>query len=455
MPFLDKSGYIWEEPEMIIRKKGPLKGSMTVPGDKSISHRAVMLGALSEGTTMVENFLMGDDCLSTISCFKKLGISIDVDMDNKRVVVHGRGLNGLSAPDDILDVGNSGTTIRLMSGILCGQKFTSTLTGDTSIRKRPMGRILTPLKQMGADIESLNNDSFAPLCINGSQAFLSAIRSNNYSHTLKGIHYISPVASAQVKSCVLLAGLFADGKTSVTEPAVSRNHTELMLVDFGASVVTEGTTTSVFPQPKLTARKLCVPGDISSAAFFIAAALIVPNSELMIKNVGINPTRDGIIRVCRMMGADIRLENERKSGSEPVADIYVRSSSLKGVEIAGDIIPALIDEIPVIAVLSCFAEGKTVIKNAEELKVKESNRLEVIAKNLTNMGADIIPTDDGMIINGGKPLHGAVIDSRMDHRIAMAFAIAGLAADGETEILNPECVSISYPEFFDTLLMKL
>lgn len=431
---------------MIIRKKGPLKGIITVPGDKSISHRAIMLGALSDGITEVDNFLMGEDCLSTISCFRQLGIPIEIDSDSHRVTIHGKGLDGLSTPKNILDVGNSGTTIRLLSGILCGQRFPSVITGDSSIRKRPMGRIITPLEQMGADIISANNDQRAPLMIN-SKADTSkpGIAAN---HILRGIHYQSPVASAQVKSCILLAGLYSDKETKVTEPAPSRNHTELMLSEFGARVTTAGNTASVLPRPRLTGRRLYVPGDISSAAYFIAGALIVPNSEMLIKNVGINPTRDGIINVCRMMGADIRLENIRKEGGEPVADIYVRHSNLQGIEIGGAIIPTLIDEIPIIAVLSCFAKGKTVIKNAEELKVKESNRIEVMVKNLSDMGADITATDDGMIINGGRPLHGSVIDSKMDHRIAMSFAIAGLAADGETQILNPECVNISYPEFF-------
>ncbi|TAH69859.1 MAG: 3-phosphoshikimate 1-carboxyvinyltransferase [Anaerolineaceae bacterium] len=436
---------------MIIQKKGPIKGSLTVPGDKSISHRSIMLGALSEGITEVENFLMGDDCLSTISCFRQLGIPIDFDPSSQRVTIHGKGLGGLSSSNDVLDVGNSGTTIRLMSGILCGQGFSSTITGDSSIRKRPMGRILTPLRQMGADIDSTNNDSCAPLNIKGSDMSLSSIEGKDLIHRLKGIHYHSPVASAQVKSCVLLAGLYADGITTVTEPALSRNHTELMLSEFGASVTVLGNTASVHPRPKLTGRKLSIPGDISSAAYFIAAALIVPNSELLIKNVGINPTRDGIINVCRMMGAEISLENIRKDGGEPVADILVRYSNLKGIEISGDIIPTLIDEIPIIAVLSCFAEGKTTIRNAEELKVKESNRIDLIVKNLSYMGADIIATEDGMIISGGRSLHGTVIDSKMDHRIAMAFTIAGLAADGTTQILNPECVNISYPDFFKNL----
>ena len=434
---------------MIIQKKGPLKGSMTVPGDKSISHRAIMLGALSEGITEIENFLMGDDCLSTISCFRQLGIPIDIISGTHRVAIHGKGLDGLNAPNGALDVGNSGTTIRLLSGILCGQKFPSIITGDSSIRKRPMGRILTPLEQMGADIKSSNNDLKAPLKINSSdKASLLCMDTN---HLLRGIHYQSPVASAQVKSCVLLAGLYADKETKVTEPSLSRNHTELMLSEFGASVTVVDNTASLLPRPKLTGRKLSVPGDISSAAYFIAAALIVPNSELLIKNVGINPTRDGIIKVCRMMGADINLENIRKNGGEPVADILVRHSNLMGIEIGGSIIPTLIDEIPIISVLSCFAKGKTIIKNAEELKVKESNRIEVMVKYLSAMGADIRATEDGMIINGGKPLHGAEINSRLDHRIAMTFAVAGIAADGDTHILDPECVAISYPEFFKGL----
>ncbi|NLL72318.1 MAG: 3-phosphoshikimate 1-carboxyvinyltransferase [Clostridiales bacterium] len=428
---------------MIIKKNGPLKGSIRVPGDKSISHRAIMLGSLSDGKTEVDNFLMGDDCISTISCFRQLGIPIDLDSNKHKVTIHGKGLDGLTAPSNqVLDVGNSGTTIRLLSGILAGQSFPSIITGDASIVKRPMGRILTPLRQMDADIESKDNNNCAPLQINKLGRNVK----------LNGIHYHSPVASAQVKSCALLAGLYADGETKVTEPYVSRNHTELMLSEFGASVHVSDNTASILPRPKLTGRKINVPGDISSAAYFIAAALIVANSELLIKNVGINPTRDGILQVCRMMEADISLENIRTDGGEPSADILVRHSNLKGIEIGGSIIPTLIDEIPIIAVLSCFAEGKTIIKNAEELKVKESNRIEVIVKNLTNMGADITATDDGMIINGGKTLHGAKIDSKLDHRIAMAFTVAGLAADGSTSILDPECVNISYPEFFKDIL---
>lgn len=413
----------------------PLKGIIQIPGDKSISHRAVMFGSLAKGDTRITNFLQGADCLSTISCFQKMGISIENNVDH--VIIHGKGLHGLSAPTEILDVGNSGTTTRLISGILAGQNFTSEIIGDASIQKRPMKRIITPLSQMGADIISLKENGCAPLRINGKP--------------LSAIHYQSPVASAQVKSCVLLAGLYADGETLVTEPALSRNHTELMLSSFGATVKSVGTTASILPDPELIGQDIEVPGDISSAAFFIAAALMVPGSEVYIKHVGINPTRDGILRVCVAMGADIKMENKRIMGGEPVADLIVRSSSLHGTVIEGDIIPTLIDEIPIIAVLAAYADGTTVIRNAEELKVKESNRLDIMVESLTAMGVDIEGTEDGMIIRGGKPLHGAVIDSHLDHRIAMAFAVASLIAEGTTTITRADCVDISYPNFYSDL----
>ena len=421
---------------MLFHKSHPLKGEITVPGDKSISHRGSMLGALANGTTSITNFLKGADCLSTISCFQKMGIEIE-ETENE-ILVHGKGLHGLSAPKEILDAGNSGTTTRLISGILAGQNFSCDLTGDASIQKRPMKRIMTPLSMMGADITSVHNNGCAPLHIKGAP--------------LKGISYQSPVASAQVKSCVLFAGLYADGKTSVTEPFLSRNHSELMLSSFGASVQTCGTTATIEPDPVLTAQKVEVPGDISSAAFFIAAGLLIPGSELLIKNVGINPTRDGILRVCRQMGANLELLNTRTQCGEPVADILVKHSELNGTVIEGDLIPTLIDELPVIAVMAACANGETIIRNAEELKVKESNRLEIIVHHLSEMGCDITGTEDGMIIRGGKPLHGAVLDSHLDHRIAMSFAVAGLVADGETEITNADCVNISYPGFYRDLL---
>ena len=411
-----------------------LKGSVIIPGDKSISHRAVMFGSLAKGTTKITHFLEGADCLSTISCFRKMGI--DIENNNGEILVHGKGLHGLSVPADILDVGNSGTTTRLISGILAGQNFVSELTGDDSIQSRPMKRIMTPLLSMGADIASIKGNNCVPLRIIG--------------HPLKAIHYDSPVASAQVKSCVLLAGMYSDGITSVTEPVLSRNHTEIMLNYFGAQVTSEGTTASIAPEPSLFAREITVPGDISSAAYFIAAGLLVPGSEILLKNVGINPTRDGLLRVCKDMGADITLLNVNMEG-EPTADLLVRTSSLHGTTVGGEIIPTLIDEIPMIAVMAAFAEGTTVIKDAKELKVKESDRILVMAENLSRMGADITPTDDGMIIHGGKPLHGAEIDSYQDHRVAMSFAVAGLLCDGPLSIKGGDCVKISYPEFYEDL----
>ncbi len=417
----------------------PLKGELSVPGDKSISHRAVMFGSLASGTTEITHFLKGADCLSTIGCFRQMGVEIEEQKD--RILVHGRGLHGLSAPSSVLDCGNSGTTTRLISGILAGQSFSSQLTGDASIRKRPMGRIIRPLRQMGASIESLSGNDCAPLRIEG--------------RPLHAISYDSPVASAQVKSCVLLAGLYADGPTSVTEPALSRNHTELMLSSLGAELTRRGTTATINPEPVLTGTSIHVPGDISSAAFFLAAGLMVPGSEILLKNVGINPTRDGILRVIRAMGGSLEILNRTNSGGEEAADLLVRSSSLHGTVLEGELIPTLIDEIPVIAVLAAFAEGTTIIRNAEELKVKESNRLDIMVDGLSRMGADIEGTDDGMIIRGGKSLHGTVIDSHLDHRIAMSFAVAALAADGETEILDADCVNISYPEFYRDLKMLL
>lgn len=424
-----------ESMNMNITKSAGLRGKLAIPGDKSISHRAIMFGALADGTTEITNFLQGADCLSTISCFQAMGVEIENKAD--KVLIHGVGLNGLKAPDQVLDVGNSGTTTRLISGILAGQRFTSTLNGDASIQKRPMKRIMDPLTQMGAKIRSINDNGCAPLEIHGGK--------------LHGISYHSPVASAQVKSCVLLAGLYADGMTSVTEPALSRNHTELMLSGFGASVVSVGTTATIEPRPHLYGQKIAVPGDISSAAYWIAAALAVPNSELVLKNVGVNPTRDGILRVAEAMGADIVRENVHKVSGELVCDLIVRSSHLHGVTVSGELIPTLIDEIPVIAVLACFADGETIIKDAQELKVKESNRIDTVVEGLLAMGADATATDDGMIIHGGGSLHGATIDSHLDHRIAMSFAIAGLMCDTPTTIQNADSVGISYPDFYESL----
>ena len=419
---------------MEIKKQTRLRGELTVPGDKSISHRAVMFGSLAQGTTRITHFLEGADCLSTISCFRKMGV--DIERNASEILVHGKGLHGLSAPSEILDVGNSGTTTRLISGILAGQSFTSELNGDASIQSRPMKRIMTPLQSMGADIVSIKGNGCAPLRITGK--------------SLQAVHYQSPVASAQVKSCVLLAGMYADGITRVTEPVLSRNHTEIMLNYLGAKVTSQGTTASIEPEPLLKAREIQVPGDISSAAYFIAAGLLTPDSQILLRNVGINPTRDGILKVCRAMGADITLLNINEEG-EPVADLLIRSSQLHGTTVEGSIIPTLIDEIPMIAVMAAFAEGTTVIRDAAELKVKESDRIAVVTEGLRRMGADIQPTEDGMIIHGGRPLQGAKINSYLDHRIAMSFAVAGTICDGTMDIVKGDCVNISYPEFYKDL----
>jgi 3-phosphoshikimate 1-carboxyvinyltransferase len=400
-----------------------------------------MFGSIAEGITEIEGFLQGADCLSTIGCFRSMGI--EIDNTPEKIIIHGKGLRGLSAPSDWLDVGNSGTTTRLISGILCGQNFESRLSGDESLNSRPMKRIMDPLRQMGGNIESINGNDCAPLHIAPG--------------SLHGIHYHSKVASAQVKSCALLAGLYAKGETQVTEPVLSRNHTELMLKGFGADVSARmdpnstAATAIIQPCTELYGQKITVPGDISSATYFIAAGLLVPNSEILIKNVGINPTRAGILQVCKDMGGDISYVNERTVSGEPVADILVKSSSLHGTTVEGSIIPTLIDEIPMIAVLAAFADGTTTIRDAAELKVKETNRIETVTHNLKAMGGDITPTDDGMIIRGGKPLHGAELESFLDHRIAMAFAIGALAADGTSTILRSTCVDVSYPDFFQTL----
>lgn len=420
---------------MEITKIKGISGEISVPGDKSISHRGVMFGAISDGTTELTGFLDGADCRSTISCFRKMGIEITQVHDH--VMIHGKGLHGLTAPTEVLDVGNSGTTTRLMSGILAGSNFSSIVNGDASIQTRPMKRIMTPLSMMGADILSMKENDCAPLQINGGN--------------LHPIHYDSPVASAQVKSAILLAGLYCDGVTSVTEPVLSRNHTELMLTGFGAQISSEDTTASVVGLPKLHGQNIHVPGDISSAAYFIAAALLAPDAELTIHNVNCNPTRDGILKVAKAMGGNISYESRRIVSGEEVCDLVVKSSSLHGTTVCGDIIPTLIDEIPMIAVMAAYADGTTIIKDAAELKVKESNRIDSVVENLKSMGVDATATEDGMIINGGKPLHGTRIKTKSDHRIAMSFAIAGLFADGVTTFDDPDCVVISYPDFYKTI----
>jgi 3-phosphoshikimate 1-carboxyvinyltransferase len=417
----------------LISSVSGLHGTVTVPGDKSISHRAVMLGALSNGTTHITGFLMGEDCLSTIACFRQMGVEIEIT--DTEVVVHGVGLHGLQAPSELLYTGNSGTTTRLLCGILAGQPFASELNGDASIQKRPMGRIIRPLSQMGANIQG-KNGNLCPLTVSPS--------------SLHGIHYEMPVASAQLKSSILLAGLYAEGKTTVVEPAPSRDHTERMLRGLGTEITTEGTVITLTPPDDLTAVDVDVPGDISSAAYFLVAGLIVPNSEIVIQNVGINPTRTGILDALEAMGADITRINERGT-VEPVCDLVVRSSKLHGTTIGGDLIPRLIDEIPVLAVAAAFAEGKTVFCDAQELKVKESNRIATMTAELSKTGANVIETEDGMIVYGSRSLHGASFSSYADHRVAMSMAVCALACEGTSQIDDPDCVAISYPDFFSTL----
>ena len=416
-----------------------LTGEITVPGDKSISHRAIMLGSIAHGITKIDNFLMGEDCLSTIECFRKMGVEIEVNSDN--VIVSGVGLNGLKEPSGILDAGNSGTTTRLISGILAGQKFKSTITGDDSLKTRPMKRIIEPLSKMGAKFLCINEDGYLPFTISGGE--------------IKGIAYESKVASAQVKSACLLAGLYADCPTTVIEPSQSRNHSELMLEYFGADIKCHSKTeVSIKPNPRLMGQHVIVPSDISSAAYFMVAGLICEGSDILIKNVNINPTRAGIINVIQEMNGNISLENIRKQSNEEVADIHVTySPDMHGTTIGGDIIPTLIDEIPVIAVLATFAQGKTIIKDAAELKVKESNRIDTVVNGLDAIGANVKACDDGMVIYGGAPLFGAKIETKKDHRIAMAFAIANLICKGSIILDDGDCVAISFPDFYDKLDM--
>ena len=417
----------------------PLRGTLTVSGDKSISHRAVMLGSLATGTTEIEGFLPGEDCLSTIRCFRSMGVQIE--QNGSSVKVFGRGLRELTAPAGILDCGNSGTTTRLLSGVLAAQHFNSVLSGDASIQRRPMKRIMIPLRAMGADITSVSGNDCAPLSVHGKQLY--------------GIHFNSPIASAQVKSAVLLAGLYASGQTTVTEPALSRDHTERMLRSFGAKVLTgnfeDRPSVTVTETQNLYGTEISVPGDISSAAFFLVGASIVPGSEVVLRNVGINPTRDGVISALRAMGAKIEVLDVRNEDSEPAADLLVRYAPLHGTEIGGALIPRLIDELPVLAAAAAVAEGRTVIRDAAELKVKESNRIRTMAEGLSRLGAKVEETKDGLIIDGGAALHGGAVESYSDHRIAMSFAILSLVTDGEVRISDPDCVNISAPTFYEDL----
>ncbi|MFZ2950484.1 MAG: 3-phosphoshikimate 1-carboxyvinyltransferase [Desulfuromonadaceae bacterium] len=418
-----------------IQPAASVRGEITVPGDKSISHRSIMLGAIANGVTTVRGFLRGEDNLSTMHAFRAMGVEINDDGETIRIT--GRGLHGLKEPGDVLDCGNSGTTIRLITGLLSGQSFFSVVTGDQYLRKRPMKRVVEPLSRMGAHISGRSGGTLAPLAINGG--------------SLKGIDYQSPVSSAQIKSSIMLAGLYADGETTVSEPSLSRDHSERMFDLFGASLVRNDCGVTVRGGVELTARDVTVPGDISSAAFFIVAALITPHSELLIKNVGVNPSRTGVIDILQAMGGDIRLLDQRDVSGEPVADILVRSSRLKGIAIAGSVVPRAIDEFPAVCIAAARAEGVTTVRDARELRVKETDRITAMAVNLGKLGITVVETEDGMDITGSDRLLGGIVDSSGDHRIAMSMSVAALVASGAITVTDIACVATSFPTFFPLL----
>jgi 3-phosphoshikimate 1-carboxyvinyltransferase len=424
-----------------LTKAESLKGEIIPPPDKSISHRAVMFASIADSKSIVKNFLRAEDPISTMNAFRSMGIEIEEKAGNE-IVINGKGLYGLREPFDVIDCGNSGTTVRLISGILSGNPFFSVLTGDDSLKQRPMARVINPLKEMGADISARSSDKYLPMAIKGKG--------------LKAIKYNMPVASAQVKSCLILAGLYADGTTIITEPQKSRDHTERMLRAMGAEIEVEGLTIKVKGEGSrvqgLQPIDITIPSDFSSAAFFIVGALIVPDSEILIKNVCVNPTRTGLLDVIKNMGGDVRIENMRDVSGEPVADIYCKSAgSLKAVKIGADIMPSLIDEFPILCVLATQADGVTEIRGAEELRVKESDRIKAMATELKKLGIELEEYPDGIAIKGRASLRGNVVESYHDHRIAMSLAIAALAAEGITTINNSSCVDISFPGFFEEL----
>ncbi len=424
--------------DLCIEAKTSLQGRVKVPGDKSISHRSIMLGSIAEGKTEIEGFLHGEDCLSTVQAFRDLGVEIE-GVNTDKITVHGVGLNGLKEPENVLDVGNSGTSMRLMLGMLAGQSFYSVITGDESLRSRPMARVIDPVTEMNGKFYGRDNNNLAPVSVIGGQ-------------DLEPISYQSPVASAQVKSSVLLAGLYADGLTEVVEPAKSRDHTERMLEYLGAEVEVDGLTVRVKGKPTLQGKSILVPGDISSAAFIMVAGLIVEQGEIVIENVGLNPTRSGVIEAVKKMNGNIELLNKRQLNGEPVADIKISSSQLQGTTIDGELIPLLIDEIPVLAVAATQAEGKTVIKDAEELRVKETDRIDAMVKELRRIGVEVEEREDGMVIEGKQEITGGVTcSSYKDHRIAMALAIAGLVAKEPVTINDADCIDVSFPNFKDLL----
>lgn len=417
----------------LLTAKNGINGELVIPADKSISHRSIMFGAISKGTTIVNNFLKAEDCLSTIAVFKQLGVRITEK--NEQIMIEGKGFEGLTAPSSRLDAGNSGTTMRLVLGILAGCPFTSEIAGDASLNRRPMERVMKPLREMGADLQGTAEAEFPPLKVTGN--------------TLHGIEYHMPIASAQVKSAILFAALQAEGTTKIIEKEQSRNHTEEMIKQFGGKIQVEGKEIIVAGPQQLIGQEVTVPGDISSAAFYLVAASILANSEVLLKQVGINPTRTGILDVLTQMGANI--EERQLDEQNQAADLIVRSAQLHACEIQGEIIPRLIDELPIIALAATQATGTTIIRDAQELKVKETNRIDATAEELTQMGANIEPTEDGLIIHGPTPLHGATVDSHGDHRIGMMLQIAALLTPEPVELLNPEAVNISYPEFFTDL----
>ena len=423
-----------------VRRPARLRGTVQLPGDKSVSHRMALLGALASGPTKVRRFLPAEDTLATLNCLRELGVEWQIDEEAPGVAsleVAGRGLRGLREPADVLDAGNSGTTLRLLAGVLAGQPFASVLTGDASLRSRPVDRIVEPLRLMGAQLFARDGDKRPPLSIRGG--------------ALSGIHYQLPVASAQVKSAILLAGLFADGETVIEEPLPTRDHTERLLRAMGVDLRREGPGVRMAPPASLAPLELEVPGDISTAAFWLVAAAVHPDAEIVLQGVGVNPTRTGLLDVLSMMGATIDIGEQRMMGEEPVADITVRSSELRGVEVAGELIPRLIDEIPALAVAAAFADGQTVVRDAAELRVKESDRIATITRGLQRLGAVIEEREDGFVIEGRRGLQGAVVNGSGDHRLTMALAVAGLLADGETTIEDGEAVAVSYPRFWHDL----
>jgi len=421
---------------VLIENRKRLRGEITVPGDKSISHRAVVIGALASGTTEIDNFLLGEDCISTIDCFRRMQVGIEIRQDS-RVRIQGKGRYGLKAPASVLNAGRSGTAIRLLLGVLSGQPFTSVVIRSESSMKKPVGKVVEYLRQMGAVISGRDDAGLCPLTISPAR--------------LKGTSFELQVHETHIKSPLLIAGLYSDGETTVSEPVSSRNHTELMLNYFGADIKADGLTVKSHPVENLYAQKVSIPGDISIAAYFITAALLVPESDIVVKNVGVNPTRTGVLDVFRAMGGNIELLNERTVSGENVADIHVQASGLKGTDIGKNIVPGLIDELPVIIAAAALAEGTTNISGLSGFKVKESGKLKAISLELSKMGAKITETEDGLIIEGRSSLRGTVVDSGNNHTHAMALSVAGLAAEGETTIRKTQAVDIVYPEFFETL----